>query len=272
MERTMTTWTLGFSSCPNDTFVFHALVHRRVPLPGITLAPVIEDIEALNLRALSAYPPEITKLSVGVLPALRDHYHVLEVGAALGRGCGPLVVGRPGGPSSLVELAGRRVAIPGIHTTAYRLLRMFAPTCEVVPMRFETIMPAVLRGDEVDAGLVIHESRFTYRAAGLECIADLGELWEAHTDMPLPLGVIVARRDLAPELVAGFTEALGASLDAAWATPDVPRPWIRELAQELDDEVCSQHIALYVNRWTRALGDDGRRALARLLAEPSAVA
>jgi 1,4-dihydroxy-6-naphthoate synthase len=271
MEPMTTTWTLGFSSCPNDTFVFHALVHGRVPLPGLTLAPVIEDIEALNLRALSDDPPEITKLSVGVLPALRDRYRVLDVGAALGRGCGPLVVRRPGGAASLTALAGRRVAIPGLHTTAYRLLQMFAPACEVVPMRFEAIMPAVDAG-EVAAGLVIHEARFTYGKVGLECVADLGVLWEAYTDMPLPLGVIAARPDLPAQQVEAFTAALGASLDVAWATPELSRPWIRELAQELDDEVCSQHIALYVNRWTRALGDDGRRALARLLAEPSAVA
>lgn len=257
-------WQLGFSSCPNDTFVFHALVHGRVPLPELELAPVIEDIEALNERALSEHPLPITKISVGVLPRVRERYTVLDAGAALGHGCGPLVVRRPGGPARLDDLAGKRVAIPGVHTTAAALLRAFAPPCTEVAMRFEAIMPALVRG-EVEAGVVIHESRFTYERAGLERVADLGEVWEADTAMPLPLGVIVARRDLAQPRVAAFERALAASVDAAWADPSASRAWIRSLAQELDDEVTSQHIALYVNRWTRSLGDEGRRALARLV-------
>lgn len=255
-------WRLGFSSCPNDTFVFHALVHGAVPLPGIALTPVVADIEALNLRALGKDPLEITKLSVGALRALRDRYEVIDAGAALGHGVGPLVVRRPGGPQTLGELAELRVAIPGVHTTAAALLAMFAPPCTAVPMRFEAIMPAVARG-EVEAGVVIHESRFTYAAAGLERIADLGELWEADTGMPLPLGVIAARRDLEPARVRAFEAALAASVDAAWADPSASRPWVRELAQELDDAVTAQHIELYVNRWTRSLGDEGRRALER---------
>jgi 5,8-dihydroxy-2-naphthoate synthase len=256
-------WELGFSSCPNDTFVFHALVHSVVPLPGITLVPVIADIEALNERALSDRPLAITKVSVGVLPRVRERYEVLDAGAALGHGVGPLVVRRPGGPSSLAELAGKRVAIPGVHTTAAALLRSFAPPCSEVAMRFEAVMPAVARG-EVDAGVVIHEGRFTFAGFGLERIADLGEAWERDTNMPLPLGVIVARRDLPVMQVAAFDRALAASVEAAWVDPSASRSWVRSLAQELDDEVTSRHIELYVNRWTRSLGDEGRRALARL--------
>ncbi len=256
---------LGFSSCPNDTFAFHALVHGRVPYDGV-LEPVIEDIEALNLRALSddaTVRLPLTKLSVGVLPAAAGRYVVMRAGAALGRGCGPLVVAKTEGV--LADLAGRRVAIPGVHTTAWLLLRAFAPQVEPVAMRFDRIMDAVEHGD-VAAGLVIHEGRFTYGARGLVCLADLGVLWESDTGMPLPLGVIAADRGLDPALVERFEDALSASVAAAMRDPEPSRLWIREHAQELADDVIAQHIALYVNDFTVDLGGEGRRAIDELLA------
>lgn len=253
---------LGFSSCPNDTFAFHALVHGLVPYDA-PLEPVIEDIEALNLRALSEDPLPLTKLSVGVLPAASSRYAVMRSGAALGRGCGPLVVAKTQG--SLEALAGRRVAIPGVHTTAWLLLRAFAPAVEPVPMRFDRIMDAVERGD-VAAGLVIHEGRFTYGARGLVCLADLGVLWESDTGMPLPLGVIAADRSLDPALVVRFEDALSDSVALALRDPSPSRAWIREHAQELADDVIAQHIALYVNDFTVDLGGEGRRAIDELLA------
>lgn len=261
---------LGFSSCPNDTFVFHALVHGLVaPALAARLEPWIEDIEALNDRAAgpAAQRLPFTKLSVGALPELVEHYAVLDVGAALGRGVGPLVVRRRERDDlgTLADLADRKVAIPGPRTTALRLLQAFAPACVPVPMRFDRIMGAVASG-EVEAGLVIHEGRFTYAAAGLACIADLGEQWERALDMPLPLGVIAAGRWVDPELVRAFEDGLRASLDRAWAEPAAARPWIRALAQELDDAVTDQHIALYVNAFTRELGPAGRAAIETLLA------
>lgn len=260
--------SLGFSSCPNDTFMFDALVHARLAgAPAV--APTIEDIEALNERACGAVASarlDVTKLSVGALPEALDRYAVLATGAALGRGCGPLVVRRRDRDDlrSTTALAGRRVAVPGLRTTAWRLLQAFAPGCEPVAMRFDRVMPAVAAG-EVDAGLVIHEGRFTYRDHDLHCVADLGELWEADTRLPVPLGVITARRDLADADAAAIEAALGESVRFAFAHPEVSRPWVRELAAELGDDVIAQHIALYVNASSLGLDDECRRAITTLL-------
>lgn len=260
------TLRVGFSSCPNDTFAFHALVHGLVPFTDV--AVVMEDIEALNERALSdddARRLPFTKLSVGVLPIAASRYTVIRAGAALGRGCGPLVVTRSDRACSLESLAGQRVAIPGVHTTAWMLLRAFAPKVEPVAMRFDRIMGAVEAGD-VAAGLVIHEGRFTYAARGLVSIADLGVLWEHDTGMPLPLGVIAADRDLDPALVARFEDALSQSVALALGDPSGSVAYVREHAQELDDDVIARHIALYVNDFTVDLGGEGRRAIDELLA------
>lgn len=266
---------LGFSPCPNDTFMFHGLIRGGVSLPGITLRPHIADIEALNLRALGDQPLALTKLSASALAHLCERYTVLSSGAALGRGCGPLVVRRTD-DAKLTELAalrGRTVAIPGEYTTAYLLLRTFfaeaAPAAElaVERMRFEQIMPAVADG-RVDAGLIIHESRFTYPSYGLVELADLGELWERSTGLPIPLGMICARRDLPAATIDAVEAGLRRSIEAAQARPDDPdlRAWIREHAQELDDEVCRRHIELYVNAFSVELGAEGRAAIDALLA------
>lgn len=261
---------LGFSSCPNDTFMFHALVTGLVEVPGVRFAPVIEDIEALNLRAMD---PDrrlpITKLSASALARLTDHYTVLDAGAALGRGCGPLVV-RSAGREDLRELGdleGKRVAIPGVHTTANLLLRIAAEQArfESVVMRFEQIMPAVAAG-LVDAGLIIHESRFTYPQHGLVELADLGVIWEQRTGRAIPLGMIAVARELGEPTIAAIEQGLRSSIELAFAEPERSRAWIREHAQELDDEVCRQHIALYVNEFSRSLGSEGRAAIDELLA------
>jgi 1,4-dihydroxy-6-naphthoate synthase len=260
---------LGFSSCPNDTFMFHALVHGLVPdAPKVQV--VMEDIEALNRRVLDprgdALP--LSKLSVGAWARVRKRYTVLDAGAALGRGCGPLVVAREPGP--LGGLEGKRVAVPGLGTTAYALLRMFGPEHHAVPMRFEQVMPAVERG-EVDAGLIIHESRFTYPEHGLVQVADLGEVWEADTGLPLPLGVIVAELGLDVAVRDGFEAALSASVRHAWAHPEDARAYIDTHAQEMDRDVCDQHIALYVNSFSASLGDEGRAAIDTFVARLDAL-
>ncbi|MEE9385712.1 MAG: 1,4-dihydroxy-6-naphthoate synthase [Nannocystaceae bacterium] len=261
---------VGFSSCPNDTFMFHALVHGRVaaPVPGHTCEPVIEDIEALNKRALR---PEdsllLTKLSVGALGHVSDRYSVLDSGAALGRGCGPIVVCRADSPRvrSLEALAGARVAVPGLNTTACLLLRIFAPdTLQMVPMRFERVMPAVASG-AVDAGLIIHEARFTFKTLGLEAVADLGQRWEEETALPLPLGVICVARSVEDASAAGWSAALRASILYARRHPHVSAGYVRRLAQEMDPEVIRRHIALYVNDDSLALGSAGRAAIEELL-------
>lgn len=257
----------GLSPCPNDTFAFWAALHGEVPRRAVALEPAFGDIETLNERALGADPLPVTKLSLPALARAAERYRVVGSGAALGFGCGPLVVVRAGSPlRSLAELAGARVAIPGRHTTAFLLLTSFAPPPrEVVSMRFEQVMPAVAAG-ECDAGLVIHESRFTYRDHGLRELADLGVVWEGATGGPLPLGVIAARRDLPPAIVAEVATQLRASVELGRRAPDRPRAFVRAHAQELADDVCDRHIALYVNDFSVDLGDRGRAAVRELLA------
>ena len=247
--------TLGFSPCPNDTFVFHALVHGLVPGPAFA-PPVYADIDVLNAHALAG-DLDVVKVSYGVLPELRG-YRLLSSGGALGRGCGPLVVTRSPGAS----LRGATIAVPGEQTTAYLLLRLWDPgfgRVEVMP--FDRIMPAV-RDGAVDAGLVIHESRFTYQQYGLDALADLGDWWESETGLPIPLGAIVAREGLD----AGAIEtAIRASVEHAWAHPEASRDYVLAHSQELAPDVVDAHIALYVNELTRDLGDEGRRAVDTLL-------
>lgn len=257
----------GFSPCPNDTFAFWAAVHGVEVLPGLTLDPVLADIETLNLRALAgdeALP--VTKLSLPALARVADRYAVLPAGAALGFGCGPLVVCREGAAlRSLDDLASARVAIPGRFTTANLLLATFAPAPrQCVEMPFDRVMPAVAAGD-CDAGLVIHEGRFTYAAHGLRELADLGVAWEHATDGPLPLGVIAARRDLDAATFRGLGDLLRRSVVLARREPERPRDYVREHAQELAVDVCARHIALYVNDFSEELGPRGRRAIDELL-------
>ena len=264
----------GFSSCPNDTFMFHGLIHGEVGVPGLRFVPAIADIEALNLQALDpARALPISKISASALAHVEDRYAVLSAGAALGRGCGPLVVRRARDPQleNLADLAGRTVAIPGELTTAYLLLRIFFAEAaktgtdfEARVMRFDQIMPAVAEGS-VDAGLIIHESRFTYPAHDLVELADLGRCWEQDTGLPIPLGMIAAQRSLGVETISVIAAGLRRSVELAFAEPARSLPWIREHARELDDEVCRRHIALYVNDFSVDLGSEGRAAIEALL-------
>jgi 1,4-dihydroxy-6-naphthoate synthase len=255
--------------------MFHALVHGLVTVPGTAFSVYMDDIEALNRRALgesSAPRLAVSKISASTVPFVNDDYVVLRTGAALGRGVGPLVVCREDAPfTSLADLAGKRIAVPGMRTTAYLLLSLFAPdTVQVTPMRFEQVMPRVAAG-EFDAGLIIHESRFTYPSHGLRALADVGTLWEGSTELPLPLGVIVARRDLGNELLSQLEGALRDSVRHAFAQPEDSKAYIREHAQELSEEVCAQHIGLYVNQHSVELGDQGALALETLLRRGEAV-
>jgi 1,4-dihydroxy-6-naphthoate synthase len=253
--------SFGFSPCPNDTFAFHALVHGLVDAP-FEVEPVLLDIEALNRRARhGAF--DLTKLSVGAFAAVGARYRLLRSGAALGHGVGPLVVAREAQP--LAAAAAGRVAIPGHDTTAFRLLRLAAPALgQVVEMRYDRILGAVERG-EVDAGLVIHESRFTYADHGLAKIADLGDWWQAETGLPVPLAGICARADLPPALADSAERAIRASVAHAFAHPEASRAYVRAHAQEMSDAVCDAHIRLYVNERSLDLGDDGLRAIERLV-------
>jgi 1,4-dihydroxy-6-naphthoate synthase len=256
--------TLGFSPCPNDTFMFHGLVLGQVPVEGVAFSPVIEDIAALNQRAVTGEEAlAVSKLSVSALGRVTDRYTVLRSGAALGRGCGPLVVAKEA--IELAQLANKTIAIPGLHTTAHLLLRMFAPAgIEVLVMRFDEIMPALAAG-KADAGVIIHEGRFTFARYGLQQVTDLGERWEHSTGLPLPLGVICARRSLEHQIIDRVEAGLRASIQLAFDQPRRPRAFIKQHAAEMDPEVCRQHIELYVNDYSVDLGDEGVGAIDEML-------
>jgi 1,4-dihydroxy-6-naphthoate synthase len=250
---------LAISPCPNDTFVFHALVHGLVPgAPRMDVT--YADVDVTNSRAGEF---DLVKVSVAALPWLLDSHHLLPCGGALGRGCGPLVLTRDG---SLTSVAGRSVAVPGERTTAYLLLRLWsagAPPAAVTVVPFAEIMPAVASG-RFDAGLVIHEARFTFHRYGLRSLVDLGEWWEAETGLPIPLGAIVARRDAVdPDAAARWIRE---SVRRAWADPTASEAYVRAHAAEMDPDVAARHIALYVNAYTEDLGDEGRTAIDTLLA------
>jgi 1,4-dihydroxy-6-naphthoate synthase len=234
----------GFSSCPNDTFAFHALVHGLVTGPRVV--PHIDDVEALNVRA-ERTEAEVTKISIGSYARVRDRYALLRAGGAAGFGVGPIVVAKT--PRTI----SGRIAVPGERTTAALLLHMLG-RFETVPMRFDQIEHAVLRG-EVDCGVLIHEGRFTYQAKGLALLADLGEVWEGRMKCPLPLAAIAIRRDLVPRHGPDIDRALRSSVEYALAHPDVSRDYVAGHAQEMDRAVIAQHIGLYVNDYTIALDE-----------------
>ncbi|CAH2030177.1 1,4-dihydroxy-6-naphthoate synthase [Trichlorobacter ammonificans] len=254
--------TLGFSPCPNDTFMFYPLVHGLVDTGGLCFNERLEDVETLNRLAVQGVL-DVTKVSYAALGHIREEYGLLRAGSALGRGCGPLVVARE--PFDLSTLRGKTIAIPGRYTTAHLLLRLFDPSLALfLEMPFHEIMDAVMTG-RVDAGVIIHESRFTYRGFGLHELLDLGSWWEGETGLPIPLGGIVARRSLGGATITVIERALSAAVAYARDNPAAAARYIREHAQEMSPEVCAAHIGLYVNDFSKELGDEGERAIAELL-------
>ena len=250
---------LAISPCPNDTFMFDAIVNRRIDLDGFDVEVTYLDIEQLNAEALERRY-DITKCSTAILGAVGGSYALLDSGSALGRGNGPLLVRRKGETTPL-----RRIAVPGEHTTANRLvMRLFPEIEEREPMLFSEIAEAVERGD-YDGGVLIHEGRFVYHKRNLELVADLGLEWEARMGLPLPLGSIIAARDMGEEVRERFEALLRRSIEYAFANPQVSRGFIKEHAQELDDDVIDSHIALFVNDYSLTLGEEGRRAVEALL-------
>ncbi|MBU0481990.1 MAG: 1,4-dihydroxy-6-naphthoate synthase [Proteobacteria bacterium] len=251
--------SLGFSPCPNDTLIFNALVKGLVCHSRRNFSePELADVETLNEWAIEG-KLDVTKISFHALVHVLDKYTLLRSGSALGRGCGPLLVGR--NKFARKEIAGKRIAIPGKYTTAAMLLKLYEPACRnLVVMRFDQIMPAVAAGT-VDAGLIIHESRFTFRNFGLEEVLDLGEWWEEKTGLPIPLGAIVARRTIGRERISYIESCIRESVRRGLAEPESAKGYIRMHAQEMDDEVVSEHISLYVNEFTVELGDEGLAAV-----------
>lgn len=251
---------VGYSTCPNDTYIFAALAEDRIETPLI-LEPVLADVEQLNQWALEERL-EVTKLSFHALAKVRPAYGLLNCGAALGRGCGPLLVARPG--TDLADLATGKVAAPGELTTARLLLSLFngqEPNFE--QMIFSDVMSAVAQG-RADFGLIIHEGRFTYADHGLVELLDLGQWWESETGKPIPLGGIAIRRDLGQDLARAVDGAVRQSILSARTDPQAAQEYIRAYAQEMDQTVIDQHIGLYVNEFSFELGDEGREAVETL--------
>lgn len=254
-----------FSPCPNDTFIFHALVHGLVP-GAPTFDVTYADIDITNKLAVHSDGPDIMKISYAALPWASSDYALLPCGGALGRGCGPLVLTKDNSINP-ATLTGKRVAVPSERSTAYLLFRLWAAqqvpggVGEIVVMPFHEIMPAV-RDGLVDAGLVIHEARFTYQTFGLSLLTDLGNWWEEDTNLAIPLGAIIARRSLNLKEIASWIRK---SVEHAWAYPKSSRDYVMSHAQELSPEVAQAHIDLYVNKFSADLGEDGYAAVFALL-------
>lgn len=262
------TLRIAYSPCPNDTFVFHAWAHGQVP-GAPPLDVTFADIDITNGMAERG-EFDVLKVSYAVLPYVLDEYALLPCGGALGRGCGPLVLTREPG----VDLAGKTVAVPSERSTAYLLFRLWAADTvrggapDIVVLPFHEIMPAV-RDGKVDAGLVIHEARFTYQEYGLHRLADMGEHWET-TGLPIPLGAIIAKRSLGENALNSLADAARSSVRQAWDDPEASRAYVLAHAQEMDPAVADQHIGLYVNEFTADLGEDGYAAVRGLLTRAAA--
>ncbi len=263
----MRSLSLGYSPCPNDTFIFYALIHGQVGIEGIKFTERLEDVETLNRLALDGQL-DLTKISYHALGHLREQYCLLRSGGALGRGCGPLVVARQA--TDMAQLRGKKIAIPGQLTTANLLLQLYGEGYEeLLILPFHEIMPALVAG-QADAGVIIHESRFTYQQHGLQQVLDLGQWWEEVSGCPIPLGGILAKRSLGAELIGQIDRTLRASVEYAFANPQQPRAYIKQHAQELEDEVIRSHIELYVNDFSLDLGEEGERAIETLFSRAEA--
>ncbi|WP_026688527.1 1,4-dihydroxy-6-naphthoate synthase [Alteribacter aurantiacus] len=256
---------IAYSPCPNDTFTFHAWAHDLIP-GAEPINVTYADIHITNHWAIDGTGPEVMKISYATLPWVLDDYALIPCGGALGRGCGPLVL-TAGGTTDPASLSGKRVAVPSEKSTAYLLFRLWAAdhvpggVGEIEIMPFDEIMPAV-RDGKIDAGLVIHEARFTYQNYNLTMLTDLGEWWEKDTGFAIPLGAIIAHRSLNLEKIE---EWIRSSVEYAWAHPEVSRDYVLEHAQEMSDDVVKAHINLYVNKFTKDLGEEGYQAIEALL-------
>jgi len=263
------TLSLAFSPCPNDCFMFDAIVHQRIDLEGLTFDVRLADVEALNRGAFDGRA-DVTKLSYHAFAYCADKYVMLNAGSALGHQCGPLLISKRPIPVDEVATGVLRIATPGRYTTASLLLGLAFPAAtRTTPMLFSEIEGAVASG-EYDAGVIIHENRFTYESRGLRTVIDLGEYWEATTGFPIPLGGIAIRRSLDPEIQHTMNRVLRRSVEYAFAHRDVTLPYVRAHAQDMHDEVMFRHIDLYVNKFSVDLGPSGRAAVEGLFAKARA--
>lgn len=250
--------SLAYSTCPNDTFLFHALAYNLIDLNNLTYSIELDDVETLNHKA-SKQIFDISKLSFAAIGQYQEAYGLLRTGAALGRGCGPLLIAKPGYKIKNIDKA--KIAVPGLQTTANLLLGLWlGRKADVIPMTFDKVMPAVLSG-QYDFGVIIHEGRFTYQSQGLDCVVDLGKWWEDETSLPIPLGGIAIKRDLPDEIIKQVEKSIGESVVHAFNNKSDSRDYIKQHAQEMENTVVDQHIELYVNDFTKALGNEGEKAV-----------
>ncbi len=251
--------TLGFSPCPNDCFIFDAMIHGKIDTEGLSFKVIMEDVESLNQKAFKG-ELDITKLSFHAYAYVTTLYQLLDAGSALGNGCGPLLVAS----SKLQVQSSTKIAIPGKYTTANFLLSLaFPEATNKVEMLFSDIEDAVSSG-KVDAGLIIHENRFTYEQKGLKKIIDLGEYWETLTQSPIPLGGIVIKRDLPSDIKSKVNRIVRKSVEYAFANPLSSRSFVKENAQAMSEDIMQKHIDLYVNNYSVDLGTEGKRAVKTL--------
>jgi 1,4-dihydroxy-6-naphthoate synthase len=256
--------TIGLSPCPNDTFIFDAMLNGKIDTEGLTFTHQLEDVETLN-RLAKTGSLDISKISYGALPPLLPYYRVLNAGGALGRGVGPIFISKKIDAASNPDLSTLEVALPGIHTTAHLLFSLAYPEVKnktFIP--FHEIEEAVLQ-NKVDAGVIIHENRFTYQEKGLNKLADLGEVWEKNTGHPIPLGGIVARRNYDLSLLQKINRIIYNSLAYAFANHQVLPDFVTTNAQEMSEEIMRNHIDLYVNDFSLNLGAVGKSAVWKLL-------
>lgn len=249
---------IGFSTCPNDTFIFDALIHKRIDTEGLTFEPYLADVEELNQLADKG-ELDVTKMSYRAFFNVRDKYYLLRSGGALGRGCGPLLISKNVIP--LEALKDQWVAIPGWGTTANFLMEFAFPKIQQKKaLLFSVIEQTVLNG-EVAAGLIIHENRFTYEDKGLVALADLGAIWEERTGAPIPLGCIVSHKRLGAETALKIERLIRKSVQYAFENPETVMPYVRQHAQEMSELVMKAHIELYVNEFSEDIGIEGMQAI-----------
>ena len=262
--------SLGISPCPNDTYIFDAMLHGKIDTEGLEFVPRLEDVETLNQLAIEG-SLDISKVSYGVVFQLLHQYRILEAGSALGKGVGPLFVSKNIGHDEEIDFSKIRVALPGINTTAHLLFSLAYPEVKnktFVP--FHVIEDMVIN-DEVDAGVIIHENRFTYQQKGLNKLSDLGDVWEKRTGAPIPLGGILVRRLFDLDLATKINRVINRSLAFANEHADALPSFVTENAKEMNEEVMRNHISLYVNEFSLALGQEGRLAVMELIKASAAL-
>jgi len=257
-------FSLGFSPCPNDTFIFDALVNKKIDTEGFEFDVLLEDVQTLNQWAIEG-KLDVSKISYGVLPLILNEYTVLRSGGALGKGVGPLLISKSPIDNPQEKIPNSTIAIPGKNTTAHMLFSLAFPNVANKRfMLFNEIEEAVLSG-QVDAGVIIHENRFTYQQKGLVKLMDLGEYWEKVTGLPIPLGGIVAKRSLSSSVVNKLNELIKKSMEYSFANYPQLTDYITEHAQEMEEDVMRKHIDLYVNNYSLEVGDEGKAAVKKLL-------